>query len=412
MRLISVETGRSPDRPQNARITGVAASKAGQRFEIWGEVDRAFMDALSTSGNPWLVALLPIAAELGEDIEIDLPTDALLLEGARGISRVWSKWYPDLSPVNITAPMKPAAPQPKGKTVAFFSGGVDSYFTIARRLPGNPFGLPVVGSIDDLITVQGFDLAVHDDANFNVLLDGVKRIADEIGINHFVARTNLRANRTPWMRRWGPLTYGAGLCFIGLLLENRYDEAVFGSAYPLQSAIPRGCHPMVDPYFSASNLRIVHDGATFTRVEKTHLIGHFPPAMKYLHVCQATGSANCSRCEKCCRTMATFDLLGMKDAARELFDWSQYSLERMSRVYMKANDIMYDEIIAAAKDAGRDDLLDALFLSRSRSRARRPAVSLAARLERIPGIWRVGAKLRQVALRHFITEGVVSHEQA
>src|SRR5665213_2195154 len=71
-----------------------------------GTSDTYYFDApesyeLSESGNPWVACLLPLAVTIGEDLEIPLPIDPALVEGARGLTRLWKSWYPHLSTIEV-----------------------------------------------------------------------------------------------------------------------------------------------------------------------------------------------------------------------------------------------------------------------------------------------------------------------
>lgn len=414
MRLVHVERSASPDTPGCVRATASINFDDGRSTSLWVDVPANYTDALSISGNPWLVAMLPVAARCGERVQLTLPVDALLLENLRGVVATWRGWYPDLHEVSISCPV--AAAESKGTTTAtnraaFFSGGIDSYFTIARRLPGNPYGLPVVGQVEDLITVWGFDVGVHDEREFLPMAARLGESAEHLGLNHLVVRTNLREFDSVYQRRWGPLTFGLGLAFIGLMMEQRIGELVIGSSYPFGALVPWGSHPMVDPLFSTSHLKVSHDGASYTRIGKTALVGKLPVSGADLHVCQASGVDNCSACEKCYRTMVAIDILGQRGHFQRAFDWSEYRLEKIKAIYMGSGDgrIFYQEMIAAATSAGRNDIAQALRYASIRSTFLALFVAGATALMTIPVFWRIGRKIRQSVLAGSVSAQYIEH---
>ncbi|MGB4766450.1 MAG: hypothetical protein WBH09_06025, partial [Rugosibacter sp.] len=85
MRLASTAIVSSPETLNSTRLTGRIYWGVGEVFDLWVDVPEAYSENLSSSGNPWLLAMLPWAASLGEDIELSLPVDALLLENVQGI---------------------------------------------------------------------------------------------------------------------------------------------------------------------------------------------------------------------------------------------------------------------------------------------------------------------------------------
>jgi len=407
MRLIDLETGVSPETIGNIRQTARILYSTDQTLSLWVDVPEVYAESLSATGNPWLLAMLPMAASLGEDIEMSLPVDALLLENVKGVLAIWREWYPELHDVHIQCPVlsyqAPGQVPCAARTAAFFSGGIDSYFTIARRMPGNDFGIPAVGKVDDLLTVWGFDVGVYDEAQFSPLADMLAQSAERLGLRHIVFRTNLRTSEKliPFKDMWRRLSHGAGLAFIGLMLERAYKEVVLGSSYTYGNLFPWGSHPLQDVLFSTSVLQFEHDGASFTRVEKTDVVAKLPVAQSVLHVCFAQGRSNCSHCDKCYRTMMTLDLLGHRLHTSELFDWSAYRVKVIGKLFIRSrgDKIFKNDIIAAAKKNYRQDIVDALNAAERRSKVLRPLVKASEWLMRLPGIWRLGINAKAFLLR-------------
>ena len=74
---------------------------------------------------------------------------------------------------------------------------------------------------------------------------------------------------------------------------------------------------MVDGFLSTDTLDVIHHGSTYRRVEKVEQIAKWELAQKTLWVCQEAKfeaeTWNCSRCEKCVRTMIPLYALGKLD---------------------------------------------------------------------------------------------------
>lgn len=414
MRFLKGDVLPSSETSGYVRTSGEIVWARGETFQLWVDVPEAYAESLSDMGNPWLLAMLPMAASLGEDIELALPVDALLLENVKGVLAIWREWYPELHDVRIDCPVQSYQAQGQAssarRTAAFFSGGIDSYFTIARRMPGNEFGIPAVGKVDDLLTVWGFDVGVYDEAQFRPLAEMLTESAKKLELNHIIIRTNLREVMPVYRKQWGPLTHGAGLAFIGLMLERRYGEIVLGSTYPYGALSPWGSHPLVDPLFSTSGTTVVHDGAAITRIEKTRVAAILPETSRSLHICQVVGLQNCSRCEKCYRTMIALDILGLKESFAETFDWSGYTLSRVRMVYIGGGleQIFYREMIFAARSLGRTDIAVALSHAARRSSRMAPFIHWAERLATRPLVWRLGVALRRVLLRGSIQKEYIT----
>lgn len=403
MRLLSTKILPSPDTKGYSRIEGLLEWRNDHRFLLWVDVPIQYADFLSDTGNPWLAAMLPLASSIGEDIELLIPVDALLFENAQGVLSIWQDWYPELKRVSIHCPIKNWETQATKKTAAFFSGGIDSFFTISRRLPVNNYGIPTVGKVDDLLTVWGFDVRAHEEYQFLKLEEMLKKSANSMGLNHFSVRTNLRdlEKQIPFKDMWRRLGQCAGLGFVSLILEKRYSSTVLGSTKAYGHLTPWGTHPLVDVLFSTSNLRIEHDGACFSRDQKTDLVAKFPPAHKSLHVCFAIGERNCSQCDKCYRTMMTFDALGHREIMRDAFDWSKYKVKNIKKFFIKSqgDEIYGNDIIGVAKLNGREDIVSALKYAAMRSVILRPLVRFSEWLSQLPILWRFGVRFNKLLLQ-------------
>jgi hypothetical protein len=137
--------------------------------EYWYEVPEQRASDFTRSGNPWLAALLPLAASLGEPIEWEAPVDRPLVDGAQEILRVWHSWYGQTRVVPLRGPVSESPIDERGSlTASFLTCGVDSMFTALDH--GTADGRVVRGVIDEFLFVHGFDVAISDSvAAFRVL---------------------------------------------------------------------------------------------------------------------------------------------------------------------------------------------------------------------------------------------------
>jgi len=314
------------------RLIGEVRYADSRREAIWYEVPAALERDLSTTGNPWLVALLPLAAKLGEELRIRLPVDRLLVRNLTELVRIWRGWYPDLHDVPLEvdihdSPVRRSASSPL-RTAAFFSGGIDSFYTVLRHEERVPGRLP----IDDLICVQGFDFPLPLADAFHRHLHRLERAGREFGKPVVWVATNLKESRlreAPWADLW----HGPALASVGLALEKRYRHLMIAASSVYEEMEPLGSHPLTDPLLSTSTTQTLHDGADATRTEKTVRVAQSDVALGALHVCyREHESENCGRCRKCSLTMATLAAVGVLDRC-PTFPQS-LDLERISRVYL------------------------------------------------------------------------------
>lgn len=369
------------DAPDPAMVRACADvtydDRPGQRETYWVDLPRHCANSITTMANPWAVALLPLAATLGEPLSLRQPVDPILLVNLRHLLRVWHAWYPTLSVVPIVAEMdvSPGSSE-KGKTVAFFSGGLDSFFTLLRDREGD--GEP---PIDDLLSIWGFDVPLTNPDAFQRMRGVLQSISDASGKELVTAATNLRQTR--WATAaWGPLAHGCGLASVALLLERRWSRVLIASSLDYGHLRPWGSHALTDPLLSTARTVVANDGAGWNRVEKTRLVAQSPLAMRSLRVCwRSRSDTNCGACEKCYRTMTTFWLLGELDRC-STFAAGSFDPGRIDRIFCRSGTtaVLMQEIRELAIAIGRGDVARAIDRGLARSRRLLRAQAVLARL--------------------------------
>jgi len=388
-----IESGQHTAR---ARLQAEISYRSGQSESCWFEVDAARAGDLTLSGNPWLAAFLPVAATLGEPLRVDRPIDALLLKNVKKLLTIWKEWYPKLSDVAVECDTADSPLPPRDRTAVLFGGGVDSFFSLlSREAPGL---MDQPGRVDDLVTVCGFDVPLSHTEDGDRIRSTRRAIAERLGKQHVDVWTNLRetAFRKP---RWGQLSHGAALAAVGLMFERRYDSILIPSTHRADHVVPWGSHPLTDRLFSTRDVRMVHDGSAYGRVEKTEHIARWDVALDTLRVCAYSRSAdNCSECVKCFRTMATLDLLGVLSRATT-FEGDKYSVEKLATVYCSDDNekSFLRELQAQAARRGRADIARAIERACGQSFRRRKWVALGERMRGLPVLWRVGQAVERTA---------------
>jgi hypothetical protein len=286
-----------------SRVSYAAVSVAPEAY--WYEVPAVLADDLARDGTPWLAALLPLAASLGEPLECELPVDRPLLDGAREVLRVWRSWYGKTAVVPLRGPVTeaPSAPPPR-RTCAFLSGGVDSFFTALDHGDGD--GREERGSIDEFLFVGGFDLRLGAAEGTERVRRTLAEVAADLGRPLVYVRTNLRQPTTAWDRwaDWSWCAHGAALASVPLALGGRYGKALIPASNMYAQLAPWGSHPLTDALFSSWTLRVRDDGAAHDRADKVHAIAASEIARRHLRVCyKSSDGRNCGRCRKCLLTM-------------------------------------------------------------------------------------------------------------
>lgn len=172
----------------------------------------------------------------------------------------------------------------------FFTGGVDSFYTLKRNL----------AEVSCLINVHGFDIKLTDTARFEASLSGLKTVAEALDLELIVVETNLREHTTFGSLNW-EVTHVAALASVAHGLQKHLSAVRVASS---DVPPPWGSNPALDKLWSSAALRVINDEYGVSRFDKVREIVDWPPVHKFLKVCWQNLSAdlNCGYCEKCLRT--------------------------------------------------------------------------------------------------------------
>ncbi len=383
MNLADVDVAASPDRSGWTRLTGRVAYDAaqdGKREEAyWFEFPDAYAGSITTSGNPWLACLLPVAVEIGEPLVLSRPVDPQMLDFARDRLAIWHWWNPRSAPVRIEADVE-AAPAAAGRrTVSLFSGGVDSFYTVLT---------PRAWPIDDLLVIHGaFDLMYAKRESFDRVQARLQAAADALGKVLIPSATNLLHTRLG-ATDLSYMSQGSMMGSVPLALERRFARILIPSSIDLDWKEAWGTHPITDAMLSTSATIVAEDGLAARRIEKTSFVAGSDVALSSLRVCLFTGDeTNCMRCEKCLRAAIALEALGVL-ARAPAFGTAKLDVRRVARMPIGDPDVRhyYAELIPYCRERGRSDLADAIARSLLRARLHDPFRSIVRRLRKVPGI--------------------------
>src|SRR5699024_1865269 len=135
----------------------------------------------------------------------------------------------------------------------------------------------------------------EDRSAFGTVLDRARRLHESLGVETFWVRTNSKAlNLQDWEH-----SFAAQLAGCLHLFSTRFEDALVGSSEPYDALVlPWGSNPVTDHLFSGQQMRIVHDGAGFSRTENLGVLAGIPGSMSGLRVCWAgpDKDRNCGVC--------------------------------------------------------------------------------------------------------------------
>jgi hypothetical protein len=334
--------------------------------EVFFETEETYADSLVCNPHAFLVGCVVPAMHHGEKrVVIDEEICPELRDGVITALSWIHHWFydPDQPLVSIEArtrsePLKGEAE----RTGFFFSSGIDSYANlITNRLN---FPLRHRGSFKDALVVYGFHFEEPD--NFRQILATTLQIAEQVGITPIPVYTNIVSLGRGW-EFWENEVFGAAFAAVGHAFTRRLRAVSLASAgWGICSLPAQGSHPLVDPYYSSSDLRIQHDGITLSRIEKTRLVAEWDIALRNLRVCNNTtfirpDMLNCGRCEKCVRTMLTFLAIGKLHRAHT-FPERDISEDVVSSVVSLHPTTVpfYEQLVPFLASIGRNDLFSVI----------------------------------------------------
>jgi hypothetical protein len=352
---------------------------------------------LAANPDAAFVAGLPVAMGLASSLAVPPGISPALLRASRTIQEMLSIWNPALRPLELTAKDGPgpgeggAGEGAARGTAAFFTCGVDSFYTVLRRHE----------EIDAVVYVHGLDLPA-DDPKRQLVSSTFREAAARLGLAAIELETDVRAFSDP-ICDWERIYTSAALATIGHLLADRFERVLIPATHSYRDLHPTGSHPLLDPLYSSERLAIEHVDAV-SRVAKLEYLVGSELAMGSLRVCFQHGGEglNCGQCAKCVRTMVGLRAIGAASRCRTLP--GEFSLREMSsgKVKTRRSLTYVKENLAAVEARGADpDLAVALrrLLARgARTEAWEKSV-LLARSARWAARAKLGGVKRRIASR-------------
>lgn len=269
-----------------------------------------YIQSSSLVEQPGLEAALPLALlpamRCGEPIHVQGAISETFLGGVKEVMEHYASSFEGFTVVPISADSyyKAEASEPSRKA-SFFSGGVDSFFSLLKGR----------AELTDIITIRGFDMGLKDEVRWEKTRASAQAVADELNIQLHEVECNFGTIIKAY-GKWLQHGHGIALACVARSLAGLLGEVRVPSSDCLEGQVPWGSSIFTDPKYSDERLEIVHDACAANRVDKTISLGAEPLALKYLRVCPGSRHDelyNCCRCEKCLRTMVSFYAVGVLD---------------------------------------------------------------------------------------------------
>ncbi len=316
----------------------------------------------NSTGDAFLAAGLLAAMVRGEPLELDTEFTAspTLLEGLEQIQEVLTAWVPALRRVPVTArPAPPPAARPGAAT--FFSGGVDSLYTLLERKD----------EIARAVHIRGFDYR-RENLQLGAEIDGRNReFLEARGKAFTIVESNLR-DLYDAVGVHVHLWHGSHLGSVALVLG--FERMFVPASLTWAELVPWGSHPVTDPLWGNGAVRLIHHGLEAGRLEKLKRIADDPGALSLMRVCPGFRDYSCGVCEKCLRTRVALRLAGLRSPNLPSLD--DVRPVRQLRIESEAQRLAWRDNLNAATVAGDRPLAQAIAASLARLDARRALRSL------------------------------------
>lgn len=333
-----------------------------------------FFDMVDESNPPpprlldgFLFGIVFYAMRLGQDVRVHGAVSDTALRNLNEFQEAWTLWkrgryrkvafVPDevISDVAILR---------KDEAIAAFSGGVDSIFTLLRHATGR-LGLGAYPLKRSVLMVHGFDVPLAEQKQFDALKERTEPLLNDLRIEVKTIRTNLKDLA---LQGWED-SFSSQLACCLHNYAHAFGYALIGSSEPYNALIlPWGSNPATDYLLSGAALRIIHDGAGYSRTEKVETLAQNPLASAAVKVCWEGKEThkNCGVCEKCVRTRLNYLAVGVADPA--CFD-TPFDLATIRAINLR-NDAQCAELLSIAAYA-KSKGIEAPWLRALEARIRR-----------------------------------------
>lgn len=288
---------------------------------------------VNMNSDLFLASTLVPAMKLGQDLHVAGGISNKLYNNIPEIQDILSTWYPDLKRIKVHAEFNNHDHNfmMDRKVACFFSGGVDSFYTVLKHNT----------EITTLIYVRGFDVNLYERDYLDMMSARVRKMAGELGKELIEVETNIHEFGDQYVD-WSHQYHGSALGSVANLLSEQISKIYIPSSYTYKDIFPWGTHPLLDRLWATDGIEIIHDGCEASRVAKIKAILSNECAMNHLRVCidRTRGLYNCGECEKCMRTMISLYVFA---ASHKFQTFGALNLDRIRNMKIDEHSLIFAE---------------------------------------------------------------------
>jgi hypothetical protein len=282
------------------RLSAVLEIDGREPFTIWFEIPEEFAGFTTESAEPFLLAAIFKAMGVGGDLRVHGHVAQSLLRNLAEFQAAWHEWLPQrYRIVNISADTtrEDLIERPEARSIAAFSGGVDSCYTVLRH--SQLESGPGKRNLEAALLVHGFDISLDEADCFARAAAAAKQTLDSVNVKLITMKSNLF--NPDWEN-----THGAAVASCLMTLQGRYEEGLIASSYTYtQFHGAWGSNPITDHLLSSKSFTVSHDGSGTIRGEKLAALAKWREGFDNLRVCFSAPERdkNCGICPKCVMTL-------------------------------------------------------------------------------------------------------------
>ncbi|NEQ77075.1 MAG: hypothetical protein F6K23_31135 [Okeania sp. SIO2C9] len=271
-------------------------SDSHEAIEVWFKTNNQNLE-INQSADPFIPTVLLCAMKKGLNVWLQTPVSDQILASAQKVQLVKHNWDSSWNMIEFEQQKNldySTYSNSKKGVGLFFSGGVDSFYTLKKHRE----------EITHLIFVHGFDIPVNNSKFCEIVSPRLRQIAEKLNLEFIEVQTNIRQYSDRYVY-WDDY-HGAAIAAVAHFLGSIFHKIYIPSSYYYAFLFPHGSHPGLDPLWSIPSLELIHDGCEASRFDKIKDISTWDLALEHLRVCWQVKETryNCGQCRKCLWTMA------------------------------------------------------------------------------------------------------------
>jgi hypothetical protein len=321
--------------------------------EIWFKIGQQNLE-INQSADPFVPVILFCAMKRGLNILLQSAVSENILIATQKVQLVKNNWDKSWSIIKFEAQEKfknSIRLNHKKGVGLFFSGGVDSFYTLKKHRD----------EITHLIFVQGFDIPVNKTKYNKMVSTRLRKVVEALNLEFVEVKTNIRQYSDRYVH-WEDY-HGAAMAAVAYFLAPNFVKIYIPSSYNYAFLFPYGSHPGLDPLWGNNHLQLIHDGCESSRFDKIKEIANWDLVLDNLRVCWQVkeGQYNCCQCRKCLWTMAFLRTINKLPEAKTFS--KPFNLEVFSQLIIDNLDHRFRilQAIAILEERGDDpELLEAM----------------------------------------------------